>query len=76
MKWLLALLPLVAAAPTPDTPTSGTVPAPGQVQEQVDALETLDTNHWKRFKSGVSLMEEPAALRALLDLQSRMTGVL
>jgi len=32
MKWLLALLPLVAAAPTPDTPTSGGAPAPGQVQ--------------------------------------------
>jgi len=31
MKWLLALLPVVAAVPMPDTPTMGDAPAPGQV---------------------------------------------
>lgn len=40
MKWLLALVPLVAAAPALPTVTSGNAPDPGQVQFSLNLQPT------------------------------------
>lgn len=63
MKWLLALVPLVAAAPTTleNIQQTGDAPPAGQVHS---AQSIHDHPNTARSKSAVSHMEEPAVLRA------------
>jgi hypothetical protein len=63
MKWLLALLPLVAASPI-ELPNVnlGDAPPPGQVSTTIVASSS--SSDTSRLPSAVSPMVEPAALRA------------
>lgn len=64
MKWLLALLPLAAAAPAFPNVELGDAPPPGQVREaqMEDFRDDQLTQHRSRF--AVSAMEELVARKA------------